>query len=289
MTTKHLYYLGIDGGGSKCKVRLENQDGHLLSEAISGSANVATSAVQSQASLLDATKRAFEYAGLPLTELKKTSAHAGLAGANIESASKAMAQWQHPFAQFTVSTDLVIACKGAHQHHDGAVIILGTGFCAGFQRHQHIAELGGYGLLLSDGASGGWLGLQLCRKAFEVLDGVTQRSSVINTLLDELDCKSSQALSQQLITASPGELAKFAPLVFAHPNDSFCQQLLTEAGSFIDRYIAYFKAQNIHRVTLVGGIASAITPWLSPSSQSQLTLAQASAEEGAILLAKQSC
>lgn len=71
MTTKHLYYLGIDGGGSKCKVRLENQDGHLLSEAISGSANVATSAVQSQASLLDATKRAFEYAGLPLTELKK--------------------------------------------------------------------------------------------------------------------------------------------------------------------------------------------------------------------------
>ena len=79
----------------------------------------------------------------------------------------------------------------------------------------------------------------------------------------------------------------FAPLVFAHPNDSFCQQLLTEAGSFIDRYIAYFKAQNIHRVTLVGGIASAITPWLSPSSQSQLTLAQASAEEGAILIGVQ--
>ena len=33
-----------------------------------------------------------------------------------------------PFAKFTLSTDMLIACKGAHQHHDGAVIILGTAF-----------------------------------------------------------------------------------------------------------------------------------------------------------------
>ena len=50
MASKAIYFLGIDGGGSKCKVRLENENGTLLSEAISGSANVATSCKQSQSS-----------------------------------------------------------------------------------------------------------------------------------------------------------------------------------------------------------------------------------------------
>ncbi|MCK8123407.1 N-acetylglucosamine kinase [Pseudoalteromonas sp. 2CM39R] len=279
------YFLGIDGGGSKCKVRLENESGSLLSEAISGSANVATSCQQSQESILHATELAFHEAGLTLSELKNTYAHAGLAGANIDSAYQAMTKWQHPFAKFTLSTDMLIACKGAHQHHDGAVIILGTGFCAGYQQQNQFNELGGYGLLLSDGASGGWLGLQLCRKAFEVLDGVAQSSAAIDTLLTQLNCDSSQALSQRLISARPAELAKFAPLVFSHSDDAFCQQLINEACAFITRYITYFEKQGIKNVTLMGGIASAITPYLTYASKARLTPALASAEQGAILMA----
>ena len=30
MASKATYFLGIDGGGSKCKVRLENENGLLL-------------------------------------------------------------------------------------------------------------------------------------------------------------------------------------------------------------------------------------------------------------------
>ncbi len=86
MASKATYFLGIDGGGSKCKVRLENENGLLLSEAISGSANVATSSQQSQESILHATELAFLEAGLDLSELKNTYVHAGLSGANIDSA-----------------------------------------------------------------------------------------------------------------------------------------------------------------------------------------------------------
>ena len=286
MASKATYFLGIDGGGSKCKVRLENENGLFLSEAISGSANVATSSQQSQESILHATELAFLEAGLDLSELKNTYVHAGLAGANIDSAYQAMTKWQHPFAKFTLSTDMLIACKGAHQHHDGAVIILGTGFCAGYQQQNQFSELGGYGLLLSDGASGGWLGLQLCRKAFEVLDGVEQSSAAIDTLLTQLNCDSSQALSQRLISARPAELAKFAPLVFSHSDDAFCQQLINEACVYITRYIAYFEKQAIENVTLMGGIASAITPYLSDASKAHLTPSLASAEQGAILMAR---
>lgn len=287
MASKATYFLGIDGGGSKCKVRLENENGTLLSEAISGSANVATNCQQSQESILHATEHAFHVAGLALSELKNTYVHAGLAGANIDSAYQAMTKWQHPFAKFTLSTDMVIACKGAHQHHDGAVIILGTGFCAGYQLQNQFSELGGYGLLLSDGASGGWLGLQLCRKAFEVLDGVEKSSAAVDALLTQLNCHSSQALSQRLISARPAELAKFAPLVFSHSDDAFCQQLISEACAFIARYITYFEKQGITKVSLMGGIASAITPYLPNASKARLTPALASAEQGAILMARE--
>ncbi|MCQ8880286.1 N-acetylglucosamine kinase [Pseudoalteromonas shioyasakiensis] len=286
MASKAIYFLGIDGGGSKCKVRLENENGTLLSEAISGSANVATSCQQSQSSILHATELAFHDAGLALSELKNTYVHAGLAGANIESAYQSMLMWQHPFANFTLSTDMLIACKGAHQHHDGAVIILGTGFCAGYQQQNQFNELGGYGLLLSDGASGGWLGLQLCRKAFEVLDGVAKSSTAIDTLLTQLNCHSSQALSQLLISARPAELAKFAPLIFSHSDDAFCKQLINEACAYIARYISYFEKQGIKKITLMGGIASAITPYLTYASKVRLTPALASAEQGAILMAR---
>ena len=138
------YFLGIDGGGSKCKVRLENENGSLLSEAISGSANVATSCQQSQDSILHATELAFHEAGL----------------------------------------------------------------------------------------------------------------------------------------------AKFAPLVFSYSDDAFCQQLINEACAYITRYIAYFEKQGIENVTLMGGIASAITPYLTDASKARLTPALASAEQGAILMAR---
>ena len=48
-------YLGIDGGGTKCRVRLENAQGTLLAEAVSGAANIATSVEVAQQSIIDAS------------------------------------------------------------------------------------------------------------------------------------------------------------------------------------------------------------------------------------------
>lgn len=43
MVNKVRFFLGIDGGGSKCKVCLENENGILFSEVISGFVNVVIS------------------------------------------------------------------------------------------------------------------------------------------------------------------------------------------------------------------------------------------------------
>ncbi|GGF02517.1 hypothetical protein [Pseudoalteromonas gelatinilytica] len=74
---------------------------------------------------------------------------------------------------------------------------------------------------------------------------------------------------------------------FSHSDDAFCQQLINEACAYISRYIAYLEKQGITKITLMGGIASAITPYLADTSKAHLTPALASAEQGAILMARE--
>lgn len=35
-----LYYIGIDGGGTSCRARIRDDQGNLIGEAKSGSANI---------------------------------------------------------------------------------------------------------------------------------------------------------------------------------------------------------------------------------------------------------
>lgn len=279
-------YLGIDGGGTKCRVRLENSHGKLLAEAVSGAANIATSVSVAQQSIIDAGQQALQKANLPPSLLAQIHAYAGLAGAGIESSINEMSLWQHPFAQFNFSTDLHIACQGAHGDNNGAMIILGTGFCAGAIKDNTIIELGGHGLLLSDGASGSWIGLSLIRYTLEVLDSMSPSSPLIKCLLSELGCNNSSSLTELALNAKPAYFASFAPLVFKMQDDPVAQTILTQAAQFITRYIDHLVQLGYQRITLMGGTAKAITPWLSNTTQSYLCDAQYSPEQGAIQLAK---
>ena len=56
-------FIGVDGGGSKCKARLENANGQLLAEAVAGPANPATDFAQTTDSILSACQRVLQQAG----------------------------------------------------------------------------------------------------------------------------------------------------------------------------------------------------------------------------------
>ncbi len=284
--TSTALFLGIDGGGTKCKVRLENAQGKLLAEAISGPANIATSIEVAQKSIIAATHTVLSKANLPTTAISSIVACAGLAGANIKSAMLVMRDWQHPFAELSLTTDIDIACQGAHFNEPGAVIILGTGFCAGAKKSNKCIDFGGYGLLLSDGASGGWLGLNLFRYALEVTDGLLPTSPLINALLAQINCTSSSDITQIALKAKPAYFASFAPLVFSMPDDPYAKSLLQYAAKFITRYVDHLVSMGYSRVSLIGGTAVKITPWLTAQTQQYLSKAKSTPEQGAIQLAK---
>ncbi|MGO2076788.1 MAG: BadF/BadG/BcrA/BcrD ATPase family protein [Pseudoalteromonas sp.] len=280
-------YLGIDGGGTKCRVRLQNSHGKLLAEAVSGASNIATSVSVAQQSIIDAGQQALQKANLPPSLLAQIHAYAGLAGAGIESSIHEMSLWQHPFASFNFSTDLHIACYGAHAGNNGAIIILGTGFCAGAIERTSVIELGGHGLMLSDGASGSWMGLTLFRYALEVLDGLAPTTPLVNTLLTELNCETSNQLTQLALNQKPAFFAQFAPLVFQMHADPLAISILNQATSFTCRYIKHLVSLGFNNICLMGGVADKIITRLPQGVQQYLCSAKYSPEQAAVKLAKQ--
>ncbi len=282
--TKEALYLGIDGGGSKCKVRLEDSSGLVLAEATSGPANIATSAEQTQQSIYDAAVCALMYADIPISKLSSIHAYAGLAGANVPSALSKIRQWQHPFATLEITTDMHIACAGAHQGKQGAVIIIGTGFCAGAIKDDKVCEFGGHGLLLSDGASGAWLGLNLVRHTLEVLDGLAEPCALSDALLHYTQCQSSAELTAKCLDAKPRYFAQFAPLLFSHAHSPTGSRLLASAAQYVAKYVRYLQQLGYTEVCLMGGIANTLTPWLDNHARQCLVDVKGSPEEGAMYL-----
>ncbi|WP_346992949.1 BadF/BadG/BcrA/BcrD ATPase family protein [Alteromonas gracilis] len=49
-----LFFIGIDGGGTKCRARLEDSNGKLLGEGISGPANIMRNSELAKTSILEA-------------------------------------------------------------------------------------------------------------------------------------------------------------------------------------------------------------------------------------------
>ncbi len=123
-------------------------------------------------------KLALKDAGLEHVELSELVAGVGLAGVNLPVLFDKMANWQHPFKQMFLATDLLIACLGAHQGGDGAVMISGTGSCGFSCIDEEQFIIGAHGFPHGDKGSGAWFGLQAAKQVLLSIDGVVQPSII---------------------------------------------------------------------------------------------------------------
>ena len=157
MVDENLYFLGIDGGGSRCRARIRNFNGTLLGEAVGGSSNIYLSFAGALANILATAEEAAAKAGLKTNDL-----HAGLGLAGIvtsKGADKIVAA-NLPFASVTADNDAYVACVGAFAGGDGGIVIGGTG-SIGFALVNNVRHMvGGWGFALGDHGSGAWLGHQ---------------------------------------------------------------------------------------------------------------------------------
>ncbi|MER9327318.1 N-acetylglucosamine kinase [Mesorhizobium sp. M0488] len=283
------YFLGVDGGGTGCRARIEDADGTVLGQGLSGPATTRLGIEAAWASVAKAFGAAIEEAGFGAVETARTHAGIGLAGIGRKGALEALRAIAHPFASIDFVSDGVGACLGAHSGRDGGIVIAGTGSIGlGFVEGCDL-RAGGYGFPISDEGSGADLGLKAVQLALRAHDGRHERTALLTEVMQRFDSDPMQAVAW-MDRASATDYAALAPMVMRHADqgDPVGRRIVQSAAEQIDALVRVLFEKGAPRVTLLGGLASPLEPWLSPDVRRRLKPADGDAVSGTIILARRS-
>lgn len=280
------YYLGVDGGGTRCRARLETADGKVLGCGLSGPASMRFGFEAARESIMAATRQALTEAGLDEGALAQTFAGIGLAGTGQLGARAALEAWKHPFAGAWFEGDGYLAYLGAFSGGDGGIVVCGTG-SIGITYDKSTIRVGGYGFPVSDEGSGAHIGLNAIRYALRTLDGRAKSTAFANEILERFQSDPAVVIRWSE-TASATDYAVFAAIVIKHAaaGEPAATNLLRDAAVHIAGLVEAVLARGAPRVALVGGLVEFLKPHIPAATAAQLTEPEADAMAGGILLAK---
>lgn len=280
------HFLGVDGGGTGCRARVETADGTVLGQGFAGAAATRFGIERSWAAIDAAARAAIEEAGLDAAAIARLRAGIGVAGFGRKGAREAFEALPHPYAAIAFATDGLIACLGAHAGKDGAIVICGTGSCGLGRVEGRDLRVGGWGFPISDEGSGADLGLQAIRVALRAADGRHEASALTREVLARFGDDPLEAVAW-MDRATATDYATFAPLVMRHADDGdpVGRRLVQAGAEQIDGLVRALVDGGAPRVSLIGGLSSAMEAWLAPDVRRRLSPALGDAVDGAIHLA----
>lgn len=286
MTQKTLL-LGVDGGGTRCRVRLSELSGKVLGEGASGPANLRLGVGQSFSAMFAAIDHCLFQAQLEREELGRTVACVALAGASEPRHLAAAHRHEHPFHKMIITTDAHAACIGAHGAGDGGIVIAGTGTVGWAIVNGQSHRIGGWGLPVSDEGSGAWLGLEALRGVLRAADGRTPWTPLLRALFARFG-GDAHAVVDWVATATPGDLGAFARMVaeYAVIGDEAARSLMRLAAGHVDELAARLVALGADRIAIMGGLGPSLRPWLCGETKAHIVEPQRDALHGALVLAR---
>lgn len=281
------YFLGVDGGGSGCRARLTDLAGTVLGEGSGGPANPRIDLERAMAGIAEAAGAALAAAGLSETALASVHAGLGLAGVGQRREFERLLARPHPFASRVLATDAHMACLGAHNGGDGAVLVVGTGSCGQALIRGRAVRIGGWGFPVSDQGSGAWLGLEALRAALLAHDALIDSPPLTAAVMARFDDDPEKVVAW-LDEARPRDYAALAPLVVDHAaaGDPLAVGLMRQAAADLAGMAGRLLALGAPRLCLLGGLAPASTPWLPRDIRDRLSEPLGDALDGALMLAR---
>lgn len=283
---KELLLLGVDGGGTRCCARLCDAGGNILGEGTAGPANLRLGVAQSLAAVRQSAGQCLRQAGLSWHD-RRIVACLALAGAS-EPANLAEARaFPHPFDLAIFTTDAQAACVGAHKGRDGGIIIVGTGSIGWGTLGGKEFRVGGWGFPISDEGSGAWIGCEAVRRALLAHDGMVGWTPFLGTVFERFDSDAHNIVSW-MSTARPRDFGAIAPVVVEHAahGDPEALALMRRAAEQIDAIAERLNHLGVRRLSLAGGLADRLEPFLSVRTKRGLVAPVGNALSGAVHLAR---
>ncbi|MCH2165473.1 MAG: ATPase [Marinovum sp.] len=276
-------YIGVDGGGTGCRLALVRDDDHWATEG--GPCNVSTDLAGALRELSAGLDRLAAQAGLDRGSLRGLPTCLGLAGVlaghprpDISDALR--------LTHATIVDDRAIALRGALGSRDGVLIGLGTGSFFAIQAYGQIRLAGGWGLTLGDEGSGAWLGREMLRFTLAAQDGLERPSD----FTDALDTKFAGppgivAFAQK---AKPKDYAALAPEIVAasEGGDQGAQEVMRRGRAHIVEALENLGWVPPMPICLTGGLADVYAGLLPKRFSDHIVSAEASALQGALAMAR---
>jgi glucosamine kinase len=280
------FFLGVDGGASRCRARLRDAAGALLAEVEGPGANIYVDFEGAIATARGQIEAACAKAGFAAAERARLALGLGLAGLSSADDAKRVEARFEGMADVRAANDAVTACLGAHGGADGALVISGTGSAAIARVRGREIVIGGRGFLLGDDGSAARVGADAVRAALRAHDGLGPTSPLTQEVMRRFRDDPLVAI-QWAVSAKPAGYGAFAPLVFecAGAGDEIALAIVRAAARAVDALIRAVQALGAERVVLVGGLGAAITPYLEALPQAGLRRPSFDGADGAILLA----
>ncbi len=280
-------FIGIDGGGTGCRARIEDDAGNVLGIGIAGPATSRLGLEKLWQSIETAFGGAIAEADLSPDEVAAMRAGIGVAGYGRKGFAEQLQAVRHPFAQAIYTSDAMAACVGAHGGADGGIVIIGTGSIGIARVGGSELRVGGYGFPISDEGSGADLGLQAVRLALRAHDGRHEAGPLLRAVMARFADEPADAVAW-MDHATATDYATLAPLVMRHADlgDPVGRRIVQNAAEQIDGLVRALLERGAPRVALLGGLASAMEAWLAPDVRRRLSPPLGDAMSGAIALAR---
>jgi glucosamine kinase len=234
-----------------------------------------------------ACEGALRSAGLDEQTLQHSHAGLGLAGAGIKSARDRLLLEKLPFASMVLETDAYVAWLGAHQGGDGAIVILGTGSCGLALINGRRIGVAGWGSEVSDEAGGQRMGREALRRTLWAFDGRAEKTALSTAILERFTWDPAKIV-RFASRATPALYAELAPLVLqcASAQDPLAVALVQETAEAAVAIVDRLVDVGSRGISLVGGLAEPLMPWLPPRIRDLITEPQSDALDGGILMAR---
>jgi glucosamine kinase len=285
----HEYLIGVDGGGTGTRVRVERPDATEVGKGSAGPSGLMHGAEKAWASVLEAVDRAFAEAGLARPELGKMAIGLGLAGVHNKQWAANFAEKNPGFGKIVVETDAFCTLLGAHAGKPGAIVAIGTGSVGeALLADGSRVEVGGWGFPCGDEASGAWLGLQAINHVERTLDGRRPASDFSRAVM-AASGGDRDGMFKWLAVANQTTYAQMAPVVIQFAGqDEWAKSFMVQAGKDIAEVAMALDPDAQNPIALCGGLAAPMSDYLPEKLRTRVVKPHSDAAAGALQLIRQS-
>lgn len=290
------YFLGVDGGGTKCEFLLADSDGKTISRTVLGACNPVDIGLDAA---LEVLRRGIDTV-LGKISPSTVSVFVGVAGGISGENKQHIAAFleKYNFAKMANGSDAENAVAASLGTADGITVIAGTGSIAFVKKSGATSRVGGHGYLIDEGGNGFSLGQAAIRAALLDEEGSLEQHTLLTPLV-KAKCERTTILEaiSDFYRGGKREIASYATLVFeaAEQGDEVANNIIKTNAACIAKLIESagrkISDQKV-RTVIVGGLTAKsdvllplITEALVEKERYDLSVFTGAPVKGAILLA----